>query len=73
MLTSTYFEQEVDKRLGTPNVVFENCLFDGGRIVKGSSGVLAGNDGTVTLLNCTFQNWRFCNRRKNSGYGPLHH
>lgn len=56
-LTPTYYQQEIYKRLGTPTVVFENCLFDGENIAKGSSGVLAGNDGTVTLLNCTFQNY----------------
>eukprot|EP01032_Pedospumella_encystans_P034715 gene34715-39249_t len=56
-LTPTYYQQEIYKRLGTPTVVFENCLFDGETIAKGSSGVLAGNDGTVTLLNCTFQNY----------------
>jgi len=37
---------------GTPKVTFENCLFEN----CSTMGVVVGNDGEVTLINCTARN-----------------
>lgn len=48
--TASLQAQLVNESLGTPNVVFENCLMDSGVV-----GVSTGFDGTVTLLNCVIR------------------
>ena len=42
---------------GSPHVVLENCLFEANTSVEESAGgIIAGNDGTIGALNCTFRN-----------------
>ena len=55
-ISSAYVAEGVRERLGTPNVVFENCVFDAGILNEESEGVSVGNAGTVTLLNCVVRN-----------------
>ena len=55
-LSYVYAKQKVMERLGTPNVVLENCVIDAGVLSKGSTGIFVGNDGTLTLLNCVIRN-----------------
>ena len=40
----------VDKTVGTPNVVFENCLFESKNVHDGLYGVFVGFDGTARLF-----------------------
>ena len=51
-------DRGVDKVIGAPNVVFENCLFEATNFSGAKYGVYAGCDGTVTLLNCTIKNYQ---------------
>ena len=55
-LSPAYVAHRVSERQGKPNVVFENCVIDAGVLVKESTGISTGNDGTVTLLNCVIRN-----------------
>eukprot|EP01032_Pedospumella_encystans_P008681 gene8681-10275_t len=49
--------RRVSEMIGIPNVVFESCVIDGGMLTTESTGVWAGSDGTVTLLNCVIRNY----------------
>eukprot|EP01032_Pedospumella_encystans_P009413 gene9413-11077_t len=55
-LSPAYVAHRVSELLGTPNVVFESCVMEAIILKAETTGVCAGNDGTVTLLNCVIRN-----------------
>ena len=63
----------VGDSIGTPNVVFENCLFEYKNTDEQSYGVYVGYDGVVSLLNCVIRNFVWGVRVGERGKGSLMH
>lgn len=56
----TLYQQNAQSiHTGSPNAVFENCIFDFEAGPMGTDGVRVGRDGTATFLNCVFRNVGF--------------
>eukprot|EP01032_Pedospumella_encystans_P007936 gene7936-9466_t len=62
-----------EKCVGTPQVVFESCIFENETLKRNSNGVIVSHDGSITLINCVFRNCEFAVEVREEGHATMVH